>query len=244
MSWMRDLLDLFFPRILCPLCGEEKELNFGELCSICSDRLPKINGEICFFCGRPIFAGECFSCQGQVYNFKFNRSWGLYKDGLKKGIYKFKYGGRTELKRVFAEFMADTVLNEPEYGCIEQLLAVPLHEIRLKQRGYNQAELLGSELAGRLGLEFLPKVLVREKNTAAQSGLSREERKLNLDSVFRVNKCKQIKNRTLLLVDDIFTTGATADACAQALLQAGSKQVLVITLAAGEYRFGNDWLKN
>jgi competence protein ComFC len=238
MEWLSGFLELFFPGVVCPLCGGEVELNTRGLCQGCQANLPKISGAICFVCGRPVSGRECFSCRGETYSFQLNRSWGLYRDRLREGIYRFKYGGRVELGRIFASLMAELVRNDEQFSSVDFVIAVPLHRERLRQRGYNQAELLGKYLARELGLQFSPGVLIRTKNTNPQSGLGKQKRKDNLEGVFKVEKSIMLKNRTVLLVDDIFTTGATACACADVLLRAGCKQVLLVTLAAGEYQGG------
>ena len=111
---------------------------------------------------------------------------------------------------------------------------MPLHSSKLKERGYNQADLLANFLAKQLNLDFAPNVLVRTRNTLSQSRLNKKERERNLVNAFVVNKKNFVSKRVILLIDDVFTTGATVNACAQTLLQAGSKEVFVLTLAAGE----------
>ncbi|HHV71696.1 MAG TPA: ComF family protein [Clostridia bacterium] len=234
MNLFSDLLDLFFPKLVCLLCGQAAKINFGGLCEQCYAGLPKIGGEKCAICGRPLLGNRCFSCGEEEYFFKLNRSWGLYKGKLKEGIYKFKYGNKPELGRVFANLMVQTLLEEKQYGALDLILGVPLHSSKLKERGYNQADLLANFLAKQLNLDFAPNVLVRTRNTLSQSRLNKKERERNLVNAFVVNKKNFVSKRVILLIDDVFTTGATVNACAQTLLQAGSKEVFVLTLAAGE----------
>jgi ComF family protein len=111
------------------------------------------------------------------------------------------------------------------------LVPVPLHPRRRRERGYNQSELLALELAKRTGLEVAAPALVRRKDTAPQTGLKAASRRANVAGAFAVRKQAKVVGRTVVLVDDVFTTGATARACALALHQAGVRSVRLITAA-------------
>ena len=129
--------------------------------------------------------------------------------------------------------MAETVLAEPMYTGVELVVPVPLHRRKLRSRGFNQSSLLGKEIGNRLGLPLEEKVLIKERETKDQIGLTREQRLANLRGAFTVDKPQLVKGKSLLLVDDIFTTGSTVSHSAAALLAAGAEEVSVITWAAG-----------
>ena len=134
-----------------------------------------------------------------------------------------------------AEQLAALLLQEPAVRSVlapgVELVPVPLHPRRRRERGFNQAELLAAALARGSGLALSPAVLVRRKDTAAQAGLSSAARRRNVAGAFAVRQRTKVSGRTLVLVDDVTTTGATAAACVRALKQAGAVEVRLVTVA-------------
>ena len=114
---------------------------------------------------------------------------------------------------------------------MEAVVPVPLHSVKARTRGYNQSELIASHLADRIGLRLLKKSLRRTRNTPSQSGLGSTQREINVRGAFAVRNPETISGKRLILVDDVLTTGATVDACVQALLQADANEVCVLTVA-------------
>jgi ComF family protein len=146
-------------------------------------------------------------------------------------IHELKYRGRRRLASHLAEAMMEesAVRRVLEPGTV--VAAVPLHPRRLRERGFNQAELLGLALARRAGLSLAAGALVRRKDTASQSGLTAAERRRNVAGAFVVRRRAAVAGRRVVLVDDVLTTGATARACADALRRAGASRVCVLTVA-------------
>src|SRR5262249_11720195 len=134
-------------------------------------------------------------------------------------ILQFKHGDRTELAGLFAGWIARSAVDL--LGEADAVVPVPLHPLRLLRRRYNQAAEIARPLARRAGLEYLPDVLVRARRTDSQGGKSGSGRRRNVAGAFQVPpaRAKQVKGRRVLLIDDVMTTGATAEACAKALLK-------------------------
>ena len=163
-------------------------------------------------------------------------------------IFDLKYNKRTYLARPISMIIADRLLTDPEpdldINDIDLVIPVPLHGSKLRTRGFNQAALISGQLAKRLNKEtdkkkliHLPDGLIRARVTSAQRGISGDERFANLEGAFKVNPKyeNRIKGAKILLVDDIFTTGATADSCAKALKDSGAEEVHFVCLATGNY---------
>ncbi len=184
-------------------------------------------------CGTPLPDGgaRCSPCRRHRRAFRFCRSAGLYDGSLRKAILLFKYAGREEMARPLALCMEDTFRSRPELHQTDCVIPVPLHFLKRHARGFNQSELLARELTARVGLPLQLNALVRRRWTRAQAGLGKEKRKGNVQDAFQVKSTEGVNGKHVLLVDDVCTTGATLDACAQALKEAGAKRVNALTLA-------------
>lgn len=230
------LLTLLYPPSLsCPLCREEEPVE-GLLCRTCTYLLEMWQEEPhCLRCGRLRSGpGElCRDCREKVPPFHLARAVAPYDGPFRQAIQKLKFKGEMWLAEPLGKLMAGAVLTEPMYTGVELIVPVPLHQRKLRVRGFNQSLLLGRELSSQLGIPLGEGVLIKKRETKDQIGLTREQRGVNLQDAFRVDKPQLIRGKSLLLVDDIFTTGSTVSHCAEALLAAGAAQVSVITWAAG-----------
>ena len=146
-----------------------------------------------------------------------------------KAVYELKFSGNRAIARAAAELSAPLLLAE-KFDYIDYIVPVPLHYRRFFKRGYNQSEVIASMLAKQLNKPY-KNLLKRTRSTQRQATLSREERLKNLQGAFAVKKPAHVSGKKILLVDDVLTTGATLHACAEALQQAGSAEILVFTLA-------------
>ena len=227
----RKIKDALFPMdCTCDVCGEELVADTRyRLCSRCVDELPFADGHRCLSCGVPLKdeSDYCNRCQYQKYAFVKNRSPLVYDGLAKKAIYTLKFGKKKYIAQTLGALMADEFLKSGMQA--EIIVFVPMTDKEEKKRGFNQSELLAQEVGGRLDIPVLP-ALVKIKDTSAQKELRGKDRATNLEGAF---SCAfgQVKGRKLLLVDDIFTTGATADECAKVLLKAGAREVNVLTCA-------------
>lgn len=189
----------------------------------------------------------CADCRRGEFGFDRARSYGLYRDTLRAAILKTKFSRRERLGRRLGERLVTAWkwVEETADQLPPILVPVPLHPSRQRLRGFNQAELLAEGLLRqaprRPGLQ--PRLeahcLRRTRDTVPQTGLSRRARRENVRGVFAVERSDRLRDRVVLLVDDVMTTGATASACARALKEGGARQVLVLTLARATPQFPN-----
>lgn len=224
----------------CQIC--DQILDTASLLPICGDCLTSLKpfrGPCCLSCGRP-FTSEvaleaaeprCFACRRGVYAFDRARSYGEYSEPMARAISLLKYEKLTRLGRWFSARLEERVRFEPEIFAADVVVPVPLHPARLRERGYNQAELIARPLARRVGLPLGTYLLVRTRPRPARLLLSRRERWLTVRGAYEMRKGARVDNLRVLLIDDVFTTGATLDACARALKAAGAKTVTGLTVA-------------
>ncbi len=231
------LLNILFPRdIKCLVCKEELSHNtLYSICDICMDELPFIRGKICLRCGQPLAneSNYCLNCKNHKSEFKASRSVFLYRGAIRRMIKNLKYDNMKYLAKTFGNFIASEVMN---YSVkFDVVIPVPLSERRKKIRGYNQAYLLCGALKDKLHLDVREEVLLKTKHTSSQAYLSVGERRKNLENSFKVSDKTLVKGKTILLVDDIYTTGSTLNECAKTLKKAGAKEVYCVTLAHADF---------
>jgi len=224
------VLDLFLPP-RCVAC-QDIVTRHASLCASCWDQARFITAPFCKACGlpfemQPIEGSLCLDCQRCAPPFAAARAVFPYDDFSRHLILAFKHGDRTDLAPALAGWMARTAGDLLPTS--DLVVPVPLHWRRLVYRRYNQAALLGRILAQQGNVAFAPQVLKRIRHTPVQGHLSRMARQKNLKGAFQVEG--DITGKTILLVDDVLTTGATILGCTQALLRAGAGEVRVITLA-------------
>ncbi len=215
----------------CPICHEETDEPHC-LCPNCFSQLHFITKPCCAVCGRPFeFSpfGEtiCAACMKQKPSFKMARSILLYDDFSKQLVLAFKHGDHTELAPLLTKFL---LLADKKIFKADVIVSVPLHPSRLIVRKYNQASILGKELSKQLNISFYPTVLKRNKRTKSQGHMTRKQRQKNLIKAFCLSRPEIIKNKIVLLIDDVMTTGATVNECAKVLKRGGATDVYVLTV--------------
>lgn len=223
-------LALFPDDITCDICGDELTADTRyNLCAECMSKLPTVGEHICLVCGVPLLdeSDFCIRCINTDREFSMNRAPLVYEGEAQKLILALKFGKKKYIAKTLGAMMADEFIRRKMSADIA--VFVPMTESEERQRGFNQSELLAREVADRLGLPLLP-ALVKTKDTSAQKQLTRKEREENLKDAFAC-VFKEVKYRSILLIDDVFTTGATANACAKALTEAGASEVSVLTAA-------------
>ena len=220
--------NIFPPDYTCNLCGIEV---FGtELCADCLKKMTFNNGATCTVCGRRIPAsGVCIECKAAPPEFKRAYSAFVYSDGAAQLITQFK-NGKPYLAVYLARYMEKS-LKELDADCI---VCVPMTTKVLKKRGYNQSELLAKELAELTGLPVLTDAALKVHSTSEQKYLSREDRSKNLRGCFKADKAL-VKDRRILVVDDVMTTGSTLNELCKTLKRAGAVEVYAVTAASVEY---------
>ena len=223
-----DLIDESRPYSLCDRCIRDMEWIRGRTCRCGKALNPEWKWDLCSDCmegGRVFDRG--IACT-------------VYNGRAKEVIRGMKYRDRPWHGRHIADIMADRLTAESDRDTGEMIsydyiIPVPMHGRKERRRGYNQAALIGKALADNLSMDFAEGVLIRKRPTSVMSGLGRSERVFNLEGAFAVKAgCEEMLNgASLLLVDDVYTTGSTADACARALFDAGASKVDVMVFAAG-----------
>jgi ComF family protein len=190
-------------------------------CAACDDDVPVMTA-FCASCARTLTAPEE---QDATHFAAF-----VYGGAIAKAISRLKFEGRPDLARPLSAALRRTA-RALDGDAPDLVIPVPLHPRRLVERGYNQSAVLAGPVASDLRVRFLPRGLVRERETHAQATLNRAERLTNLDRAFRVRRREDVKGRRVLLVDDVRTTGSTLDACAAVLMEAGALQVRTLVVA-------------
>ena len=186
-------------------------------------------------CGKQLETEEqeyCHDCATREHVFDRGVAAFAYSDSMKKSMYAFKYNNRRE----YAQFYADAIAEK--YGDIikiwgpQVIVPVPLHKARLRKRGYNQAEILAKALSRRLGIPVDAGCLLRIKNTTPQKKLNDRQRCNNINNAFQMTKYS-VEYKKILLIDDIYTTGATINECAMVMKKSGVEKVFFATVCIG-----------
>jgi ComF family protein len=231
IDFFKNFLNLLIP-LRCAKCGVILDNSHG-LCTECWSLIPFITKPYCACCGVPFDfeIGEgalCGACNHTQPPYKTARSVFVYAPESKDLILKFKHTDRIHSAPLFADWMAGLLEDIEDPLCIP----VPLHWTRLFMRTYNQAGLLAQKIAKNHKWTYSPSLLIRKRRTPSQGHLSKKQREKNINNAFAVpaKKKKELLNKTIVLVDDVFTTGVTLNACSKTLLKAGAREVHAVTL--------------
>ena len=222
-------LGFYDPKWRCNGCGMEM-FGDGFFCDKCEKELPYNNKTVCDHCGREIVnpAGYCSTCKENMVSVDKARSVFKYAPPISGLIMKAKYENGKYILDYFAEKLAFLYFNG--FFRSETVCCVPMSAKRLKKRGYNQSEILAKKVSGKINVPFCDCV-AKVKETERQAKLNRKERLKNLTDSFKVTDKKAVRGKNVLLVDDVSTTGATAEAIALQLKKAGALRVHLITVA-------------
>ena len=238
---MKNILDLLFPA-KCPLCGAVLEREGGGVCENCLPCLPEVTEPCCKHCGKPIMRVEeeyCMDCSCRDSVLEQGTALWIYTDTMKKAMADFKYQGCL----TDGDFYGQEILRRKgevlKYWGPDCIIPVPLHWRRRWFRGFNQAAYVADVVGEGMGIPVMEDALLRTRNTSPQKGLNDKQRKENLKDAFAVNSMqldKMVSYQKVLLLDDIYTTGATLEACGLALRNAGVEKVYFICLCIGSGR--------
>ncbi len=205
------LLQILYPK-QCLVCGK---LEQDTICNKCYNTL-KIEAKIEKYNNK--------SFNKHLYIFK-------YEGKIRNLIIDYKFNDKPYLNELFVKIILKNEKICRKIKKYDIIIPVPIHKKRENERGYNQSELIARKLANNLKIELLTDSLIKQKNTLPQSTLSKKQREENVKTVYKIQNKQKIKNKKIILLDDIYTTGATAEECSKILKQNGAKEILVLTIA-------------
>jgi ComF family protein len=236
---LTNCLNLLYPPV-CQLCHQQRaEARDGFVCGECRSHVRFIRAPFCERCGLP-FEGDlttkfvCTNCNDLDLHFTSARSAVVARTVVLEAIHRFKYSRALW----FENFLTGLLVHEAAPALLagepwHYVVPVPLHSVKLREREFNQAAILAAALARATKIPLGEKILRRVNPTATQTLLTRDERAANMKNAFVVRQGARLKGKRVVVVDDVFTTGATTNACAQALQAAGAAEVSVWTVARG-----------
>ncbi len=230
-----DFLNVLFPD-RCAICGHISGSDGEVVCSRCKRLILPITGPVCNRCGRPIYNSNlklCAECAKKEYIVLSGKAMFIYDKYMKRAVIGFKFGGNKSIGIFFAKLLLARYrgwLSEMEFDAV---IPVPVHKKKLRFRGFNQAAVVAGVIADGIGVRMDEDILVRNKDTKPQKALDEEERFKNLQNSFCVERYSRIYNR-VLIVDDIYTTGATIEGCGAALRKVGVSEIHFLSLCIGD----------
>ena len=250
-SLFNAVLNWIYPQP-CPVCNEIIQGGHG-ICSECHKKLTPITGAGCIKCGKAVEhrGSKCEDCEGKPFCFEKNISAFVYDSLLRRAIHGFKYSFNPYSASVFGREMGMRLVESEHSVFFSEhrnefvVISVPLHKARLKKRGYNQSEILAKEVASALGMPFVKDCIERTRNTVPQSEIRQiDERTKNIKDAFSVARPDILKTNNVLIVDDIYTTGATINELSKAIKSVSDKRIFAVTLAISsgrKQRDDDDW---
>lgn len=250
VSAAESLFSVVFPAG-CRICRSPLTgISALPVCEPCLSGITPLDGTLCSACGEKLFshafAGDagplCGLCQRVPPRFKRAAAYGAYQGSLRDLIHLFKYQQVKPAAKTLARFL-DRALAELKLPANFTVIPVPLWPGKRHARGFNQAEEIARAFirfqAASASIQLETSALIRKRETASQTGLTRPQRRANVRGAFAVVQREKIKGQTILIVDDVMTTGTTAGECARVLLRAGAKEVYVATVARATKELGN-----
>ncbi len=238
IKYINSFLELIYPeKNICQVCDTYDEgINDKYICEACLSKLIKIEEPVCRICNKSLSNNPnvtiCNECALSSRSFDKSRSLFAYKGTIKKLIHDYKYCNKTYYYKLFS-YLLIKYMKENRYINFDYITAVPLHKIKLRRRGFNQSKILAKQIGKFFNIPYI-EILKRNNNTEKQSNLSKYARQKNLQNAFAIanNKIPSlIKDSDILIIDDIFTTGATVEECSKVLKQNGANRVFVLTIA-------------
>ncbi len=228
------LLNLIYPR-RCPMCDLILGKDETYICSTCANQVEFVRDAYCMKCGKPVLKEQeyCRDCMVRPHRFDSGRVLFVYEGALKKSIYRFKYAGRKEYAQAYAYFAQRELGEFIRRIAPDALIPVPLHRRRFRKRGYNQAELFAVALGKRMGVPVERKLVQRTRNTLPQKELDPSARQNNLKKAFKLCR-NDVKLNTIIIIDDIYTTGSTMDAVAEQFRRVGVQKIYFLAISGGK----------
>lgn len=226
----KNIIDFIFPPF-CAICNSTLKENEKVVCESCFQNIKFVEPPFCKKCGKPLLKVRCENCRSNKFVFKKARVLGVYDGTLREIIHLLKYNRKLSLAKRLGKMMNLVLHTDNVLKGADMIVPVPLHQSRLRERGYNQCDCLSDSLSGSSKIPVFKKVLVRRRATKSQIKLEPEQRLKNVEGAFVVKDKKKVEGKKVLLVDDVMTTGSTLNACSDALLRGGADEVYCLTAA-------------
>ncbi|OGS20010.1 MAG: hypothetical protein A2252_01815 [Elusimicrobia bacterium RIFOXYA2_FULL_39_19] len=233
------LTDFIFPKT-CPLCESFINTHGKQLCENCFRKIEFVESLFCQKCGISLKSGgaHCYHCLhpekgGKIY-YEYLRGVCVFDGVIKDMVHQFKYARKEYLSKTFSNLMISYLQNNAELLSADIVIPVPLYWYRKFRRGYNQSALLAKQVAQYYRKPLAENVIYRKKFTKPQVGLSRAGRLSNIYNAFSIKNPEAVNKKTILVIDDVCTTGETINQCAKVLRENGAKKVYGLTLARDE----------
>ena len=233
MSFLSKLVEMLFPKnFKCNICSCEISKDQPPyICEDCLKSLPFLKGKICQRCGMDIssMSDYCTRCKSQLVFFKMARAPFVYDGEIVRIVHNFKYNNAKYLFESVASFMRDEYLKSGFKADV--IVPIPCSKKRTKERGYNQTEMIAKELSKMTSLPVITDCLIKTVETMRQTNLNFMERQKNLLGSFMAKNKEKICGKNILLIDDVYTTGATTNYASEILKEAKVKDIFVLTFA-------------
>ena len=237
-TFVDSFLELLYPeKNICQICGTY-DTSIGDcyICNNCLSKLEKINEPFCKICNKSLAHNPnleiCEECIKSPRSFEISKSPYRYKGSVKKLIHDYKYCNKPFYYKLFGNLLVQ-YMKENSYIYFDYIISVPLHKIKLRKRGFNQSKLIAKYIQKNLSIPYID-ALKRVNNTEKQSNLSKYNRQNNLKNAFIIKNKKVasfIKDKNILIIDDIFTTGATINECSKVLKSSGANKIYALTIS-------------
>lgn len=226
------ILNVFYPRH-CPVCHEILKDQGRMICKRCEKELSPVKEPRCFKCGKPVGEREeyCSDCCRTEHLYDQGRGIFIYDDKMRTSITRFKYYGCREYGDFYARAMCIYAGEEIRRWRPDLIVPVPVHRKKLKMRGFNQSAYLAEKISSFTGIPADMTLVTKPRSTKSQKKLTAHERQMNLREAFRVEK--NVKGCSILVVDDVYTTGSTIDAMAHVLREKGAQKIWFLTVCIG-----------
>ena len=235
---IKRIIDFFYPR-KCMFCGEAIPTGDDFFCKKCYYKLPRIDESRCLICGREIYEGPgykiCPTCKKHKIWFDANYPSFLYDSVMEEAVKKYKFAGKMWYFKQFSRFMYKTIKDNKLTA--DYIVYPPINKKTFYERGFNQSELIAEELSKMTGINIIKKCILKTKDNEKQSLMTGAKRFENVRGVFAIDSKYEnlIKDKRILIIDDVLTTGSTMSECARMLKKSGAKSVICATLCISKH---------
>jgi ComF family protein len=229
MNILDAFVDLLFPKV-CFGCDIRLQGKEKILCSDCEGSLHFLTG-VCEICGSPENPSDCPVCNSNKFVFDKARSVYIFSKTVQNLIHELKYNEMKRIAKYMGEYVSEYLHLFQPFGNVDIIAPVPLHMVKKRARGFNQAEFLSKEISRHVNWRHIPNLVLRNRFTDTQTKLNRKQRHENVSDAFTLSPKFEIQNKNILIVDDVFTTGATVNSICKLLKKNHAAKIYVLTIA-------------